>query len=589
MKSEVRKAAQNEIMRLIPRAIYDMKNTYKNDKGYLALQDFFTAIPFTVILETVDANTLKEMHESDVYPKVLNYIGGYTKLVNSDNDISYLKVYITVKIPENLETEEEAIRWVRENIIQEIGNNDGIKGDSALLMVYMHEVSHIMHKHLLPSVNAKFDSIIEKHWKSNNKIPDNLKHKIKNFAEDFFINSLLLESAHSDSPLGILCSSVKRKDKKISFLYNPELSASKGHSVETIIVELLKNMEASEIGSGGQTQSQGSSGDGSGGQTQSQGSSGDGSGGQTQSQGSSGDGSGGQTQSQGSSGDGSGGQTQSQGNQPKISGTRYKLKYGDFEYEFWDMHGESNCQNGQCMSNAKAAQAIEAAARDTANQVINKMRGSGSAEIASALGFPIEVTVDWLEILESDLFKEVRHKTNRVSISWRRLKNKYRHIAHLPANVYYENVLNAIVVIDQSGSMGDIELRKINYIIKKLIKRVKTLRVIIHDDAVVYNKEFKRVVERDLEKELFKKRVACGGTSHDEPFEIIEEIYTNRASEDFIVLIFSDMYSNIEDIWGKFNWTDVASTYLVCTEKNGAGYVENLPAVKILMDTGEKL
>ena len=547
MRSEVRKAAQNEIMRLIPRAIYDMKNTYKNDKGYLALQDFFTAIPFTVILETVDVDTLKEMHESDVYPKVLNYIGGYTKLVNSDNDISYLKVFITVKIPENLETEEEAIRWVRENIIQEIGNNDGIKGDSALLMVYMHEVSHIMHKHLLPSVNAKFDSIIEKHWKSNNKIPDNLKHKIKNFAEDFFINSLLLESAHSDSPLGILCSNVKRKDKKISFLYNPELSASKGHSVETIIVELLKNMEASEIGSGGQTQSQGSS------------------------------------------GDGSGGQTQSKGNQPKISGTRYKLKYGDFEYEFWDMHGESNCQNGQCMSNAKAAQAIEAAARDTANQVINKMRGSGSAEIASALGFPIEVTVDWLEILESDLFKEVRHKTNRVSISWRRLKNKYRHIAHLPANVYYENVLNAIVVIDQSGSMGDIELRKINYIIKKLIKRVKTLRVIIHDDAVVYNKEFKRVVERDLEKELFKKRVACGGTSHDEPFEIIEEIYTNRASEDFIVLIFSDMYSNIENIWDKFNWTDVASTYLVCTEKNGAGYVENLPAAKILMDTGEKL
>ena len=562
MKPEIKKAAQHEILRLVPRAIYTIKNTYRNNNGYLALQDFFTAVPFTIVLETMDDETFKEMQKSDVYPEIFKYLGGYTKIVNNDEDINYLKVFITVRIPENFETEEEAVEWIRKNIIRDTIDDSRLRGDSALLLIYMHEISHIMHKHLLPSISAKFDAIIEKHWKDNKRIPNALKHEIKNIAEDFFINSLLLETANSDSPLGMLCREVKYNDKKISFLYNPELSADKNHTVETIIPELLKNMEISEIDTGG---------------------------GQSQNQGNSDGRNNKQSGNQGNSDGKNGEQSQSQNNQSKIKGTKYSIKYGDFEYEFWDLHGESNCMNGQQTQSTKDMQAIEAAARDAANQVINKMRGNGSAEIASALGFPIEVTVDWLEILESDLFKEVRHKTNRTSTTWKRLKNKYRHIAHLPSNVYYENVLNAIVVIDQSGSMSDIELRKINYIIKKLVKRVKTLRVIIHDDNVVYNKEFKRSIERGLESELFKKRVACGGTSHDEVFEIIEEVYQQRSSEDFIVLIFSDMYSNIENIWDNFKWTHAVNTYLVCTENGGARYVENLPATKILMDTGEKL
>ena len=224
------------------------------------------------------------------------------------------------------------------------------------------------------------------------------------------------------------------------------------------------------------------------------------------------------------------------------------------------------------------------------NQVANKMRGSGSAGIAAKLGLPVEVSVNWLERLESDLFKEVRHRTNKVSSTWSRLKNKYRHVAPLPAIVNYENVLNVIVVIDQSGSMSDLDLRRINYIISKLVKRVKELQVLIHDDGVVYNKKFKRIVDSQLENELFKKRHAAGGTSHDEVFDIIENEYKLKKNEDFLVMMFSDMYSNIKELWqsGKFNWVHDLKTYLIATDKGGVSYVEGLPATIIDMESGNK-
>jgi len=549
MNKETRKALEGEIARLIPKAVYRMKNTYKDDEGFLALQDFFLAVPFKIVIEEVDSGDDQGTGSDDIYPSIYKYIGGYTKLVNEDLDIKCLKVFIVIRVPSNLESPDAAKDWVKDNLI----NNKDLAGENALLMVYMHEIMHIMLKHLTPSVNAKFDAIIKQHAQGK-KLPEMVMHKVKNFAEDFLINSLLLENAHPDSKLHQLADEVKYKDKKITFLYNPELSASNGMTVETIIPELLKDMEIEEIGGSGN-----GSGDDS---SESQ----DGSG--------SGDDSG---ESQDGSGNGSG--------QGKIKGTRYKIKYGDFEYEVWDMHDEQNGQAGDGSNDEDIAKAV----KDAMNQVANKMKGSGTAKLAAKLGLPVEVTVDWLEKLESDLFKEVRHRTHKVSSTWSRLKNKYRHVAPLPATVNYENVLNAIIVIDESGSMGDLELRKINYIIKKLVKRVKELQVIIHDSTIVFNKKYKRIVDRELEKEIFSKRHAAGGTSHRDVFDTIENEYESKINEDFIVLIFSDMYSDIELLWGKYSWTDTVKTYLISTDKQGVEYIKNVPATKILMDTGEKL
>ena len=540
MNKETRKALESEVARIVPRAIYKMKNTYKDEKsgGFLALQDFFLALPFKIVIQESDEETINQLENSNTYPSIFKWVGGYTKLVKDDNDYKFLKVFITVIVPRDLESPGDAVNWINNTIL----NNDDLKGENALLLVYMHEVMHIMHKHLLPVVNAKFDAIIDQHWNNESKVPEHIKHKIKNFAEDFLINSLLLENAHSDSNLFKLGERVRNNISKITFLYNPKLAASRGHTVESIIKELVKNMEAEEIRFSNNQDGQCQQG---------------------------------------------GGQDNQDGQNGKAKGTIYRIKYGDFEYEIQDLHDEGAMSQSE--NSGDEAQEAAEAARSISNQITNKLKGSGSAAIAASLGMPIEVTVDWLDILESDLFKEVRKYTHKTSSTWRRLKNKYRNIAPLPATVNYENVLNAIIVIDQSGSMGNLELRKINYIIKKLVKRVKQLQVIIHDYKIVYNKKFKYKIEQQLVKELFSKRHAAGGTSHRDVFSVIEEEYQKNKNEDFIVLIFSDMYSDIQDIWNQHKWTENVSTYLVATDKQGAKLVKNLPAYVIDMETGQKI
>ena len=562
MNKETRKALESEVARIVPRAIYKMKNTYKDEKsgGFLTLQDFFLALPFKIVIQESDEETINQLENSNTYPSIFKWVGGYTKLVKDDNDYKFLKVFITVIVPRDLESPGDAVNWINNTIL----NNDDLKGENALLLVYMHEVMHIMHKHLLPVINAKFDAIIDQHWNNESKVPEHIKHKIKNFAEDFLINSLLLENAHSDSDLFKLGERVRNNISKITFLYNPKLAASRGHTVESIIKELVKNMEAKEIKfSCNCDQSQ------QGDQCQQGGSQSD------QSQ-------------QGSGQGGQDGQCQQGGSQEsQIKGAIYRIKYGNFEYEILDLHDEGAMSQSE--NSGDEAQEAAEAARSISNQITNKLKGSGSAAIAASLGMPIEVTVDWLDKLESDLFKEVRKYTHKTSSTWRRLKNKYRNIAPLPATVNYENVLNAIIVIDQSGSMGNLELRKINYIIKKLVKRVKQLQVIIHDYKIVYNKKFKYKIEQQLVKELFSKRHAAGGTSHRDVFSVIEEEYQKNKNEDFIVLIFSDMYSDIQDIWNQHKWTENVSTYLVATDKQGAKLVKNLPAYVIDMETGQKI
>lgn len=551
MKKEVKKAIEYEVARIVSRAMKLLEKEYGNKEksGILRLQDFFLALPFQIVIN-IDNEVLTE-EEKESYPSVFHYLRGHTKMVKDNYNNSYLKVYIDIFVPNNIKTVEEGIEWVQKNII----NNKDLKGEYAFLLVYLHEVLHILLKHLLPLVNAKFNAVIDKHL-NGKKIPPELRHEIINIAEDFYINSILLENANNNSKFKELAkkvgyveeiiynyggkierviSGVENPIKTLSFYYHPKLSANKEHTVETIIEELMKRLETEDM------------------------------------------------------------KIKFVDINNKVKdvkvGTKYIVKYEDYKYVFYEVYmgSGSNCnkKSGIISGSGEGNEEIEKIINQISNQIANKIKGSGSIEIAKKLGLPVEVTVDWLERLESNLFKEVRYKTKKVSINWRKLKNKYRHIAHLPSSVYYGNMLNVIISIDQSGSMSDLELRKINYIISKLVKRVKSCRVIIHDDKVVYNKEFKKNVDKQLEKEILKTRYATGGTSHKEVFDIIEEEFEKKSREDFLILIFSDMESDIEEIWNNYEWTSHLKTYLVSSYKIGVRHVSKLPATKIIMETGE--
>jgi len=184
--------------------------------------------------------------------------------------------------------------------------------------------------------------------------------------------------------------------------------------------------------------------------------------------------------------------------------------------------------------------------RDLSEKLTSSMKakGNGSQELLSELGIPIEVSVNWLDKLESSLKQQISLFGEKKLNTYSRIKNKYRHIGVFPGEFYFDNQLSAIIAIDQSGSMSDIDLRKINYIVEKLYKKTKDLTIIIHDTDIV-----KEIKSNNI-KEFIKTRVACGGTSHHPVWKYAKEYSDKHKKDKILLLSFSDFYSDEQE----FDW-----------------------------------
>jgi hypothetical protein len=223
------------------------------------------------------------------------------------------------------------------------------------------------------------------------------------------------------------------------------------------------------------------------------------------------------------------------------------------------------------------------------NTLSSRLAGSNTTRMMDLLGVPIEVQVDWLGELKGLIFEETSRYTTKQDISYRKIKNKFRHIAKLPGTINYDNKLRVICVVDQSGSVGDYELRKINFIMQKLSEKAKEFDLIIHDYDIVAHEKFKnRTLMNDV-KDYVQKRQCYGGTCHTQVFERIEEEYLDprNKKDKFVVLTFSDMYSNIEQLSQskKYTWVSPnskVSKYWVTTDKE----ITSVDGIHIHVDKG---
>jgi hypothetical protein len=60
----------------------------------------------------------------------------------------------------------------------------------------------------------------------------------------------------------------------------------------------------------------------------------------------------------------------------------------------------------------------------------------------------------------------------------------------MPGKVFREKTLATIVSIDQSGSMSNSDLEKINYVVTELSKNSIFTEILLHDTKVVDQKKF---------------------------------------------------------------------------------------------------
>lgn len=206
-------------------------------------------------------------------------------------------------------------------------------------------------------------------------------------------------------------------------------------------------------------------------------------------------------------------------------------------------------------------------AQDYIDYTISKLKGTGIKDILSKIGCPIEVDMSW----EDKIIKYVDDITN-ISTShkdiatWAKVNIYTRHITTLPGRKPLpESFPTIYLMFDQSGSMSNVTIRKINYIIQYFYNKKYRVNVFIHDDAQsaedVKIYEFTSYKKDAFElNQLITSRVKAGGTSHKGVFDVmaqyIEEVKTrgHKKYNSHYVLIASDLYSDIEHIYKNYEW-----------------------------------
>jgi predicted metal-dependent peptidase len=191
------------------------------------------------------------------------------------------------------------------------------------------------------------------------------------------------------------------------------------------------------------------------------------------------------------------------------------------------------------------------------------------------------VPIDWFSHLKNSVFNITQKYTSNYEQTWSRLKNKFRHIAPMPGRIYLDKQLAAIISIDQSGSMSDKDLEKINYVVSELAKKAVFVEILLHDTRVAERKRFDKKSPLNI-REFITNRVACGGTSHQEVFQIVDEIKTENKKRKLIYLSFSDNWSDIDQVYDPAVF-DKITAYWVTTDESR---LVNVPGMQISLEHG---
>ena len=188
------------------------------------------------------------------------------------------------------------------------------------------------------------------------------------------------------------------------------------------------------------------------------------------------------------------------------------------------------------------------------NNMIYKLKGSGSISILSELGIPIKVKLPWINRLQNTMERESQVRTKKTRLSWGKSQMFNRSFKR-PGNKFVDLHSNIYVVMDLSGSMSNEEVRKINFMLLQLNKNGADLNLILHTSEIEEIVKIERKSKRKLD-EFVKYRKYSGGTSHKDVFNYLDnELVKNIDQKQSIVLIVSDFESDIEEIWNSHTWT----------------------------------
>jgi hypothetical protein len=371
--------------------------------------------------------------------------------------------------------------------LESIIKSDNFK--NTLGFAYAHEFLHILQKHHYHDVN--FKSQIRKQLPAIN---DKIVHRIFNYAVDYHVNSTLIENG-----------SPEWEEIKQFCLYKPEYSAkylNESQIIERIITEIKKkeNQQRNQ-GKGKPQKDKDKNGD--------------------------------------------------NGNSPSNEDDKQETAQDWIEVDGKVILNYPQDELKDNNSSEQEQAQFEEIASLVRNKLLQKLKGSDSLQVLSNLGALIEVEKDWVKNLSGLIATQVFYRTRQTISTWAKPNVFYKHKFKLPHYQFIDNKLKAYISIDHSGSITDVIIRKINFLILEIAKKADNLILLVHDSYIVHYEEFKgKNMKNDFSLiKLLKTRYSVRGTSHQKVFERIEEDMNANKKEKAVYICFSDMESDIEEFF----------------------------------------
>jgi len=193
-----------------------------------------------------------------------------------------------------------------------------------------------------------------------------------------------------------------------------------------------------------------------------------------------------------------------------------------------------------------------------------KARGAGSSPLGELIDKILKPKLPWHEILKQAIATKLVKSQEQT---WTRPKSWAFGIRTILPGPGDEERLKLVMVIDTSGSISKRELQLFKGAVAEAIDQdeVEEIIELQHTDRLTAVKRY-TPEEFNPNDADFQEIAESGGTSHKEVFDWLEE---NAEEEENIslVVILTDGYSDIEQLWEHYVWTRNIPTILVTTGK----------------------
>ena len=184
----------------------------------------------------------------------------------------------------------------------------------------------------------------------------------------------------------------------------------------------------------------------------------------------------------------------------------------------------------------------------------NMQKGIGSGGLLEFLEELVKVVIPFDELLAIAIKNHVIPSIENKC--WKNpMKRMRAHGITLPGQGVETTASKLVITIDTSGSVSSDDLKKFLSVCKDSLMHFNEILVLQHDYKIT---KITVVDNTNIENGLddishFEGR---GGTSHKEVFEYIEKELWHNDEDVGLIIMLTDYYSDVEELWTQYNWVN---------------------------------